>query len=64
MTYKQMESGDSVKLGDKQTLRFTCCDCGLVHDITSSNKVTLTFNANKRATGQQRRLLKQLVENE
>ena len=55
MNYKQMKNGDSVELGEKQVLRFTCCDCGLVHDITTDTKARLVFRVNNRATSQQRR---------
>ncbi len=51
----QMKSGDSVEVSEGQILRFTCCDCGLVHDVTTDTKVRLVFNSNNRATGQQRR---------
>ena len=53
--YKQMNNRDSVELGEKQILRFTCCGCGLVHDIKATTKTTLIFNVNNHATGQQRR---------
>ena len=42
----------------KQTLRFQCCDCGLVHDyefVVSGSKIRIITTRNNRATGQIRR---------
>lgn len=42
----------------EHTLRFACCDCGLVHDlfieVQEDGKVALFFRRNNRSTGQLR----------
>lgn len=44
---------------NKQILRFQCCDCGLVHDISlkaeRDNPIIVRMVVNNRATGQIRR---------
>ena len=43
----------------KETIRFACCDCGLVHDMgvafVGKRRVQIAFRRNNRSTAQLRR---------
>lgn len=61
--FVQLYDGDAWEINTKKDiLRFSCCDCGLVHDIpiiiVDKKMVKLGFFVNKRSTTWRRKALK------
>jgi len=56
-SYEQIESEATYLLHSGESLRLSCCDCALTHDIFvfSEKPIWLTVVGNARATGQLRR---------
>ena len=57
---KELDPATFVIDPEKETLKLACCDCGLTHFIhikyvRGTNKLSVTFQQDRRATGQLRR---------
>jgi len=65
MKYKVLDDDEVVKVKFNQapfSIRLTCCDCGLTHDVRilkheglESDEIEMIFSRNKRSTARQRR---------
>jgi len=59
MKYKQREDYEGIEVEPGTLFRFSCCDCGLVHDmaiaVEDNGNFGLCFKRNNRATAQRRR---------
>lgn len=57
--YEQLYEGDLICFEDgSQAINFSCCDCGLVHNIAverKGHKVYVAFTRDQRRSGQRRR---------
>ncbi len=65
MKYIKREDYDGIEIDPRVGLhRFSCCDCGLVHDMAvameDNGNIGLAFKRNNRAMAQVRRHLKKL----
>ena len=64
MKYKLLKDDEIVKVKFNQapfSIRLTCCDCGLTHDVKmlkyegmAEDEVEMIFSRNKRSTAKQR----------
>lgn len=65
MKYKTLDDDEVVKVRMNQgpySIRLTCCDCGLTHDVKilryeglEEDKIEMIFSRNRRSTSAQRK---------
>lgn len=72
MKYKTLDDDEIVKVKINQapfSIRLTCCDCGLTHDVRilkhellEDDELEMIFSRNRRSTAKQRRRSKYRLE--
>jgi len=68
VAYRKLKNCEGIELKKGFILRFACCDCGMVHDVTIADRRkgnhALTFRRRNRATAQFRRLKQGFLQKE